>query len=313
MSALMNAELLRLVSRRTVWLLVLLVVAAAAIQSLLLASRVAPLTQADHAQAQASYEMELQWYEEELRNCERSAEGCDWLADYDPDLSNHLRQVWSFDEFLRVQIDSGTPAVLLVLIVALVVVVTGSDFTSGALATQLTFTPHRISLLGAKTIAGLVAGLGLSVVALVTGIVVSTLVFLSTRGASEIWISRDHLAFGGRYLATVAAMSLLAALITMLIGSPVLTLIVIAVLGIISYAIQTSYEPALWLTRLMPSSNLQAMYTGEYVDYVWIRSIEAQVQRTIATFDTAVLYHVVLIILLAFVAGWRFQRRDLVI
>lgn len=309
---LLKAEFLRLVSRRTVWAVMFVLVALTIIQTLTLTNVVAPLTERDHAQAERSYASELHWWEQWRAECDADPTCLDdWdMTEMSP--ADYLRHVYSLDEFVHMQFETG--AVVLLFVIAFVAVfVTAVDFGNGALATQLTFTPRRGSVFGSKVVGGVVAGMGLAVATLVVGTLASSLAFLALRPVSDFLVPPGLFVIAGRFLVTALVCSLVVSLLAMLLGNVIGALGIAGGVVVVSlYASQMVEERALVL-RLLPSPNLEALLNGVYHWWVYRPAREDWTSETLIEFPQALLYFVVLIAVLGAASLWRFRRRDLVI
>lgn len=311
MGNVIKAELLRLVSRRFVWVTAIALMAVAVFQSVSMTQWLAPLTEQDYAAAQESYEWAQEEWENWVTSCEAEP-GCstsDWEIGT---VEDHLRYVASFQEYVEQQFSVGAVA-LLVVIVFTIITVSAADFSNGSLATQLTFTPRRGWVLVAKAITGLVAGVGLGLATIAAGLLASTLTFLSLRPPSELTVNQQFLATAGRFAVTVLVVSLLAALVAMLMGGTVGALLVSAGTGIGSVLLHELAWERPDLQALLPAAHAIALATGDYTAYRYDEFTGGGTYLRLLTFTDALGYSSVLLILVALLTAWRFQRRDLLI
>lgn len=309
MRGIVAAEFLRLVSRRLTVVVVILTIAAAALQPLAQIGSIMPLTEQDRQQARGLAQDAQVWHEEVVAECERDP----YCLPEDltvPTERDFLRWVMDFDDYLWMQF-GGAGMLLLFALAAWVAIMVGADFRTGSLATQLTFTPNRLRVLGARILTTSVVGVGLAVLATVVALAVSVTAFVMVRSASELSSLLPIAGLVGRLLVTALVVALLAGLLTMLTGSTIATILSAGAVGLVSVVAQGSLRgdsPLLWL---LPTTNIEALYTGNFSPYTYYTVNEFQ--GVVIGFGDAAVYFAVVTIVLAAAAALRFQRRDLMI
>lgn len=310
MGNLVGAEFLRLFSRRLTIVVVVLTIAAASLQSLLLIPDIMPLTAEDHRQAQVLAEENGVWHEEFLEQCEQDPD-CDPAENPAPTAQDFLRWVADFDDYLRMQFDA-TGMLLLFALAVWVAVMVGADFRTGSLATQLTFTPRRLPVMGAKIITSTAVSLALVALATLVALVVSVVAFVLVRDASGLTLPMGLPATVGRLFVTCLVVVLLVGLMTILTGSTVATIVVAGGFFIVGMIIQTSVIGDSILLRLVPTTYMEALYTGSFAPY-WSYPDVVGADPFLIDFGAALTYFTVLIAVIGTTAALRFQRRDLMI
>lgn len=303
-----TAEFLRLFSRRLTIVVVVLTIAAASLQSLFLIPRIMPLTAEDHRQAQALADENRVWHEDFLEQCEQDPD-CDPAENPAPTAQDFLRWVVDFDDYLQMQFDVA--GVLLVFALAVwVAVMVGADFRTGSLATQLTFTPRRLQVMSAKIITSVVVSLALVVLATVVALAVSVVSFILVRSASGLFLPAALPATVGRLVVTSLVVVLFVALVTILTGSTVAAIVVTGGIYVVGIMIQSSIIGYSALLRVIPTTYLEALFTGSFAPYSYYTS--EGILATIS-FGDALVYFAVILAVVGLAAAVRFRRRDLMI
>lgn len=301
MSQLLKAEFLRLVSRRLTWILLALTAILAAIVSLNLLSSTTPLDAAEQAAAQRMYEQELAW-------CEESSE-CEpeWMEQLEPEL--FVRYVSNYGEYIQ----ASTVGALLVGIAAVVLAASliGSEFTSGSISTQLTFTPRRMPVMAAKVAAATAGAVGLMVAYLLSTLVIGTIAFMLVRGSGEVVGSAAVPLFLGRIVVATFFVALLASLLTFGMGASVMSVGAGTVLLTASFLYQaTVWAQSEWAVRLLPTVNLEALVAGSYSVSLWREDWPSR--TVVVTYADSLLYAGALVLVVGLVSALAFKRRDLV-
>lgn len=307
---LIKAELLRLVSRRLLWVTMAALVVVTLLQTLLSMNLVAPLTERDYAQAQANYESELEYWEQWQAECEADAYCTDDWDMSTTSMEDYLRSVWSFEEFVAQQYVAGS-WVLIFVVIFLTAVVVGADFTNGALSTQLTFTPRRTRVFVAKLIAGVSAGMMAVAVPILVGGVSSILVFISLRPPADLDLSMTAVALLGRFLTTTFVTTLFVGLMAMLLGSTLGALAGTAGVVVVSYFVSSMMWDSPSAQKFLPTNNFTALLEGSYTWWWYNSGLEESVDQVLIDFPQAVVYAGAVLVLLASAALLRFTRRDL--
>ncbi len=246
-----------------------------------------PLTAQDHLLAQEQYQLCLEW-EEMPGEC-------------------------VYEHFLRVPmgfpdvISALASSVLFLAFVVFLIVVTyvGSDFASGALSTQLTFTPRRWAVVVSRTLAAGVLGAVLMAVGLLAATVESVVWFMAMFGFDAATPAIGLLGVIGASIAYGALLGIIGALLVFLLNGTVLA----AAAGLLA-VIATA-----WGDAVMYDGSSSVMF---YFGPVWqgLALVDPELVRydnyapIPATRLTGVLYHLIVIAILAALAVPLFERRD---
>ncbi len=308
MRHLVAAEFLRLASRRLTIVVVVLTIASAALQSLMGLPGAMPLSEAEYAQARADLAESQRWHEEYMLECERDPV-CDPEEQYMPVEEDFLRWVVDFDEYLVLQFEVGG-VLLLAALAVWVAVMVGADFRTGSLATQLTFTPQRMRVLGAKVFTSTVISLGLVALATVVAASVSVVGFVMVRSASGLFLPPTVVGMVGRLFVSAIMVAVVVGLVAMLTGSTVATIVVVGGVLLASVITASSIPGDSWLMWALPSPHLEALFSGSYHHY-WYYTGAGEPFTLV--FRHALSYFAVLIAVVGAAAALRFQRRDLMI
>lgn len=286
----LRAELSRLrYRRRTVWSLggVLLM---SLMVPVLWMEGARPLTAVDHAEAA---EIFASIPPEECPDCR---------------VSDFLRTPWTFSDV----VDSGlTPYAMLVgaLVLLIVMLSVSSDLRSGAIATQLTFTPRRSVLVAVRAAVAGLLGAALMATALVTSTVVSAVWFVAMNGYRALDASTVLLELMLSAAFYGAVLGVLGALLTVLLGaaSAAGVLVVgIFVADLLAQLILSETQAAAWLPHLLPTQQGIALLEG------LVRGHNAHGQQVFEIGRVeAVVYHLLVTALVAAVTLPLFERRDI--
>ncbi|MDO5676240.1 MAG: hypothetical protein Q4G35_01895 [Propionibacteriaceae bacterium] len=252
---------------------------------------VVPLTADDYAAAAAQYEV--------------AKENCT-----DCSVDTFLRTVWGFHETVYIGI---APWLLLLTVFVLLVVLvyTSADFASGAITTQLTFTPNRLKLLCARVLTcGLLGAvlMGLSAVAL-SGL--SVVWYVAVRGFDSLPSDSGLLGaiLGGIFLGFVAGM-LGALLVFILHGGAYPGALVVAILlgCLLVEAIAYDVNLPHFMFYLMPTRHAESLVVGlanPTYEQAPLNGTE------LLTRPDSVAYFVGLLVVAGVLAVISFQRRDI--
>lgn len=221
-----------------------------------------------------------------------------------------LQDVTLWMDLERVIHDGIGPSGLAIAFIAFMIVVTyvGADFSSGALATQLTFTPRRRVVLAARTLACGLLGSLLMVVGIVTVTAVTIIGYLAVNGIGSIGTAPGLLGIvtGGAVYGFF--IGVIAALVTFIIPSTPLAMAagVAALVG--NSLVESSFysRPDSWVLHLMPIVNGQAMLMGNAAEGGLFYWSTGQLSR-----GDAMVFHVVVIVVLFALAAALFERRDI--
>ena len=209
-------------------------------------------------------------------------------------------------DFPEVISSLGTSVLFLAFVVFLVVVTyVGSDFSSGALGTQLTFTPRRWAVLVSRSLAAGVLGAVLMAVGLLAATVESVVWFMAMFGFNAATPAIDLLGVVGAAIAYGAFLGVIGALLVFLLNGTVLA----AAAGLLA-VIVTAWGDALMYT----GSTSLAFYFGpvwQGLALVYPALVAGDVYAPIPVGRlTGAGYHLVVIALLAALAIPLFERRD---
>lgn len=177
-----------------------------------------------------------------------------------------LRPQLSFEEFAITTLGTTTQVGLFAVVV-LITVMIGSEFNTGSIGTQLTFTPRRMPLLWAKVAASAICGVCLLAFWSVAIVVLDVFLFLNLRGTEGLAAGGVLAAQIGRALLVGAVMAAMAALVTMALASTVKTWVLISAGLVLSQFLETSKNLA-QIAGLLPTANLLSLINGE-----WSRTI----------------------------------------
>ena len=214
---------------------------------------------------------------------------------------------WSFE---RVVHDGIGASAIMIAFFAFMIVVTyvGADFSSGAMSTQLTFTPRRVVLLAARALACGVLGAVLMLVGLVTATSVTIIGYLSVNGSDSIGAAPGllNVMVGGAMYGFL--IGVIAALVTFVIPSTPIAMaaavVVLVITGLIDDGSFTPLSKA--ALHMMPMRNGNAVILGDHV----VERYNQVVSVTITRADGLV-FHLVVILALLALAAFLFERRDI--
>ncbi len=305
MTSLFKAELLRLASRRLLVALMVCMAALAAFSVMMSAETIQPMS----AQAIADIE-------ETVRiDAAAQQEYCDTVddstcAEYMPILSDYMSEPAGFGEYVESVLYLGLP-LLLVAVAAMVASLVGAEFTSGSIGTQLLFTPRRLPLMFAKLVAGGLAGLVVAFTFLMTALALSSITFLSLRGAENMSADITLPLLVGRIVVLTLLLAFMSGALAMGLGSAVLTMVLFAVVGVGSWVVGAAISQVSWLQTVLPANILRTMMEGEVTLFEYVgNDYDTRVDQVIH-FDWALGYSVVGVSLLIVLAGFWFRRRDI--
>lgn len=323
MIRLVTAELLRLRSRKLTWIAFGAVLLVVLLSQLVVYSSVKPLTNAERAEAQSSYQSAKADYDknkdeyaEQAKECVaqgNSQQDCEYPEPKLEDFGS--RTVATFGEVagLTVTVSVFVTALALLLLSASMV---GAEFSSGSLANWLSFVPERTKVYLSKLVALLLTG---AVATAVTSALALGLTALLTRiaGAAVTGV--------GKYDA-MGARGVLVGVIGVVIGFTLAMLTrhtIAAAATVLGYlfvsfvlAIVMLVVPSLQrIQRLTPENNALALLQHGRHYTTTVRSVtasgpdEEQVDHVITLAQASVYWLVVLLVLLA-ASYLVFRRRD---
>ena len=177
-----------------------------------------------------------------------------------------LRPQMSFEQLVVSSLEP-TAQMGLLIVVVLITVMIGAEFSTGSIGTQLTFTPRRLPLLWAKALASAICGACLMAFWTALMVVLGVFFYLNMRGIEGLTAGSLLGAQVGRALLAGAVMGMLAALVTMALASTVKTWVLISAGLALSQFLESSRDIAqtVWL---LPTANVLSFVNGK-----WSRTI----------------------------------------
>ena len=261
---LLRAELLRLVSDRKVMVLAAFVLGVGFWISASMAEALRPYTALDWDEARrqsndAQINLEV--------TCGSSFSNSDCTAlPTNITVEGFLRPQMSFEQLVVSSLEP-TAQMGLLIVVVLITVMIGAEFSTGSIGTQLTFTPRRLPLLWAKVLASAICGACLMAFWTALMVVLGVFFYLNMRGIEGLTAGSLLGAQVGRALLAGAVMGMLAALVTMALASTVKTWVLISAGLALSQFLESSRDIAqtVWL---LPTANVLSFVNGK-----WSRTI----------------------------------------
>ena len=261
---LLRAELLRLVSDRKVMVLAAFVLGVGFWISASMAEALRPYTALDWDEARrqsndAQINLEV--------TCGSSFSNSDCTAlPTNITVEGFLRPQMSFEQLVVSSLEP-TAQMGLLIVVVLITVMIGAEFSTGSIGTQLTFTPRRLPLLWAKALASAICGACLMAFWTALMVVLGVFFYLNMRGIEGLTAGSLLGAQVGRALLAGAVMGMLAALVTMALASTVKTWVLISAGLALSQFLESSRDIAqkVWL---LPTANVLSFVNGK-----WSRTI----------------------------------------
>lgn len=315
MTGLLASEFLRVASRRSTWAVTLLLLVLAAVQPLLLLESVRPLDAADHRAAQETRAAEIRARDEYLAEC--TDPQCLTVDDWEiGPLSSYLRYVQPFEDFAVWQFETGAQYVGIAFILVWGIVAATSDFRTGVLSTQLTFTPQRLPVMAARVVSVLAAGVSMAVLAVCASVGASTFGYISVSGPEGLTAGTHLLVVAGRLVLGTALFLLATMFLAVLLGHGTVSVVVAALTVIGSVlVILSAWRLGVdnWFVKLLPVPTGAALVEGSFSDPYGVGTEGPNgeyVLPTILTFTDGLVYWTVLTVALGLVAGWAFRRRD---
>ena len=213
---LLRAELLRLISNRKMAVLGAFVLGLGFWISASMAVTLKPYTalEWDEARRQSN---DAQINLEVICGSSSSSSDCTALPT-NITVEGFLRPQMSFEQFVVASLEL-TMQMGLLIVVVLITVMVGAEFSTGSIGTQLTFTPRRLPLLWAKALASAICGVCLMAIWAAAVVLLGVFFYLNVRGIEGLTASSLLGAQVGRALLAGAVMGMLAALVTMALAS----------------------------------------------------------------------------------------------
>ena len=261
---LLRAELLRLISNRKVAVLGAFVLGLGFWISASMAVTLKPYTalEWDEARRQSN---DAQINLEVICGSSSSSSDCTALPTTIT-VEGFLRPQMSFEQFVVASLEP-TMQMGLLMVVVLITVLIGAEFSTGSIGTQLTFTPRRLPLLWAKALASAICGTCLMAFWVVLMVLLGVFFYLNVRGIEGLSAGSLLGAQVGRALLAGAVMGMLAALVTMALASTGKAWALISVGLALSQFLEFSRDVA-QTAWLLPTTNAFSLITGG-----WSRTI----------------------------------------
>lgn len=327
MTNLLRSELLRLVSSRSFQAFLILTMLISCWPAITGANGLIPLTQEERDIVWQSHQEDLRYWQEahdsRVQSCEAGEQwACeDLVEDAPPTLDDlHLLSVTSFQEQVTGSMES-LGILMLFLVAVFVSLYLGSQFTSGTVATQLTFTPRRQQVLWAKVLSGVLASGLLGLVCQGVVLVVNVLTFMWVRGVGGMELSGDVGVQLLRYL--VAAMlagalfGILAALFASSWRGIVAVLLLFYLLQVLA-GVSFSFRLPV-VDRIQPVPYITAVIYGRFPSWYSTSRVEQSLsdvavstnRAEVVTFWGGLGYCLLVLAVLGLIVSWTFQRRDM--
>lgn len=174
---------------------------------------------------------------------ERSSDGSGWVystGDYqvscvDQQCTTILRDSLMSLDLLSEQVALPTTIFVTVLVVGFALLLVGSDAGTGALSTQLTFTPNRRRLMAAKSLVVSAGGMAIMVIAHVVSQSILLVGFIAQRSYQEVGAWEGLVPSVARAVVLAGILSLAAAFVVFLAGDARLAAAVTVVAVLISW------------------------------------------------------------------------------
>lgn len=223
-------------------------------------------------------------------------------------IESFLSVPWDFP----MVVESGiAPMTSLVAFIVMLIVLfyVGSDFTTGTLWTRLTFTPKRTQMLLARTLMSGVLGAAMMALTVVTSTVVSAVWFVAMRGFGELLATEKLLGLLGGSVMYGFFIGLIGSLAVFLtngtIGAGMLLISVLVASVMAEILGFSSFDT--WIWHLSPLRQHDAILQGQ--SNFW-SGVDGRLLYTIERTES-IIYHLVVVVLLAAVTIPLFERRDL--
>lgn len=215
-----------------------------------------------------------------------------------------------------VQDDLTSMMFLLILVVlGVVIFYTASDFTSGAITTQLTFTPQRSALLFVRTVTGALLGAALNSVVLIAAMSVTLVWYVAGNGFDTINEAPGLLKLLLSSLFLGAMLGAVAALFVFLFGGSLAAIgAVCATLLLIVFSMWLSVSVPTMPTsmaHLSPAYQAVALLDGGYTRVYYPTPESDPVMSFVITRGESLMYFSVAVVLLWLITAFLFNRRDL--
>lgn len=296
MSNLMRAELTRLRSRWRIWASALAIFIGCLAAPSVYMSSAMPITAEEVVAAE-------KWAKEAV------ASGCSECIP-----SDYLRSVTSLSELFTLSV---MPLTFLVCLAAMAVVIfyTGSDFSSGAFSTQLTFTPQRSHLVLARCSSAAIYAMVTSALSLSAMAVATVLWYVAAHGVASFDVSIGVLGFVGWGALLSAFLGAIGAMLVFCFGSSTSSVAIVGGTLLTTLLPETTYGysvATLQMTHINPTYQALSLIHNGWETY---RSFPTdgdpiEFSATI-TRSESIVYFVVVTVVLLLLTLFVFRRRDL--
>ncbi|RRD04582.1 hypothetical protein EII34_09770 [Arachnia propionica] len=317
-----RSELLRLVSSR-VFVGFAVITAALGCLTGISASHVsAELNQSDWELAHETHEVELENWRSQMLNHEEACDAgerwaCEMLQENSgPVVEDYLRTVVPFSD--QVQATTLGLAIFMLGVVSVFVsLYIGSQFSSGGISTQLTFTPARQQVLWSKVLVGTLAAGALSLLGLGLGVMMDMLSYMWLQGVTAIGINGSPGLQFVRYLTAAMLAGALCALLAVIFSSSWKGLIACALVLYGPLILFAPFGYSLLPDAILPHRYISAVIFGSYPigadlsDSAEIDDPFMVIHDSATTYWGGLTYCLLVLGLLALLASWLFQRRDM--
>ena len=262
---LLRAELLRLFSDRKVAVVAVLVLGLGFWAGSSLIEMIKPYTALDWEEAQRQSN-DAQINLDVICGSGTSGVDCSSLPS-GVAVEGFLRPQLNFEQFAITTLESTTPSGLFAVVV-LITVMIGSEFNTGSIGTQLTFTPRRLPLLWAKVAASVIWGVCLMAFWSVSMVGLDVFLYLNLRGTEGLVAGGTLAAQIGRALLVGAVTAAMAAMVTMALASTVKTWVLISAGLVLSQLLEASKNLA-QIAGLLPTTNMPSLINGEWTGTIY--------------------------------------------
>ena len=204
----------------------------------------------------------------------------------------------------------STSLVGLFAVVVLITVMVGSEFTTGSIGTQLTFTPRRLPLLWAKGITAAIGGAGLMACWSGAAILMNVFAFLLLHDAGELVAGPQLAAQLGRCLLAGLVLAAMAAMVTMALASTVKTWVLISA-GLVASQLLGTSRPLGQVASFLPTTNLSSLINGEWSQGIYGADLTLHAQSSTLSYGYSLGYALFWLAVFGIWAAVSFSRRDI--
>lgn len=217
------------------------------------------------------------------------------------------RSVWGLPEVMQYGLVPFA-MLLAVLVLLIAVVYSGSDFASGVIGTQLTFTPKRSALVLARTVVGAIYGGALAGLGTAVTVTVTMVWFIAIRGYADVGDGSpvmELLIWTAVYGAILGALGSLVVVLCNGTTAAAALLFAVMIGSSFSEVLGTVAAPG-WVWHVLPTRQAEALVTGysQVMDEKWEPAFTMVRSEAIG-------YHLVVLVLVAALTLFVFERRDI--